>query len=209
MPSSQSSSPRVLRSISARVGRPRLQNTSRSTELRPSLKTASTSSSGPFSQLTTRQPVASSGRTPTPYAQVSRHSTTKEPHSPETSSRTAGPSGSTAGGVTVSYFEWIKNLSHIRFGRMDRRLDELRGGRIVELVETMVGRKVPDYLADRVKQGADELDLIRSGLDDTMRRAYQEIREVWYARPQVKDLRTAAYVVAVEKIARSYLEMGI
>ncbi len=114
-----------------------------------------------------------------------------------------------AGGVTVSYFEWIKNLSHIRFGRMDRRLDELRGGRIVELVETMVGRKVPNDLASRVKHGADELDLIRSGLDDTMRRAYQEIRDVWHGRPRVGDLRTAAYVVAVEKIARSYQEMGI
>lgn len=114
-----------------------------------------------------------------------------------------------AGGVTVSYFEWIKNLSHIRFGRMDRRLDELRGGRVVELVEAMVGRKVPEELATRVKYGADELDLIRSGLDDTMRRAYQEIREVWSSRPQVQDLRTAAYVVAIEKIARSYQEMGM
>ena len=114
-----------------------------------------------------------------------------------------------AGGVTVSYFEWIKNLSHIRFGRMERRLDELRGGRIVEVIEAVVGRKVPGELAAKLTVGADELDLIRSGLDDTMRRAYQEIREVWHARPQVQDLRTAAYVVAIEKIARSYLEMGM
>jgi glutamate dehydrogenase (NAD(P)+) len=114
-----------------------------------------------------------------------------------------------AGGVTVSYFEWIKNLSHIRFGRMERRLDELKGEQIVGLIEEIVGRKVPDELARKVKYGADELDLIRSGLDDTMRRAYQQIREVWHTRPQVSDLRTAAYVVAIEKIARSYLEMGI
>ncbi len=114
-----------------------------------------------------------------------------------------------AGGVTVSYFEWIKNLSHIRFGRMDRRMDEIRGGRIIEVIETMVGRKVPQEMANKVKYGADELDLIRSGLDDTLRRAYQEMREVWRSRPGIVDLRTAAYVVAIQKIARCYEEMGI
>jgi glutamate dehydrogenase (NAD(P)+) len=114
-----------------------------------------------------------------------------------------------AGGVTVSYFEWIKNLSHIRFGRMDRRMDEMRGERILDVIETMVGRQVPAELAGRLKYGADELDLIRSGLDDTMRRAYQEVREIWHTRPGVPDLRTAAYGAAIEKIARSYLEMGI
>lgn len=114
-----------------------------------------------------------------------------------------------AGGVTVSYFEWIKNLSHIRFGRMDRRMDEMRGERFIEVIETMVGRPVPVSLAAKLKHGAEELDLIRSGLDDTMRKAYQEIREVWHRRANVPDLRTAAYVVAIEKIARSYQEMGL
>lgn len=113
-----------------------------------------------------------------------------------------------AGGVVVSYFEWIKNLSHIRFGRMDRRLEEARGEHVVEVIEAMLGRAVPPELAAKVKRGADELDLVRSGLDDTMRRAYQEIREVWHRRRGVPDLRTAAFVVAIEKIARSYLEMG-
>jgi glutamate dehydrogenase (NAD(P)+) len=113
-----------------------------------------------------------------------------------------------AGGVTVSYFEWIKNLSHIRFGRMDRRNQEVRGARIVELIETMVGKKAPDELARQIKYGADELDLIRSGLDDTMRKAYQDIRDVWNG-PSKVDLRTAAFVVAIQKIAHTYLEMGI
>jgi glutamate dehydrogenase (NAD(P)+) len=113
-----------------------------------------------------------------------------------------------AGGVTVSYFEWIKNLSHIRFGRMDRRNQELRGAHVVELVETMVGKKVPEELARKIKYGADELDLIRSGLDDTMRKAYQDIRDVWNGPAKV-DLRTAAFVVAIQKIAHTYLEMGI
>src|SRR4029077_15695620 len=84
-----------------------------------------------------------------------------------------------AGGVTVSYFEWIKDLSHIRFGRMERRNQEMRGGHIIDVIEKMVGQKVPDELARKIKYGADELDLIRSGLDDTMRKAYQDIRDVW------------------------------
>jgi glutamate dehydrogenase (NAD(P)+) len=73
----------------------------------------------------------------------------------------------------------------------------------------MVGRKVPDHLRGQLTQGADELDLVRSGLDDTMRQAYNEIREVFLRRDRVPDLRTAAYVVAIEKIARAYQELGL
>jgi glutamate dehydrogenase (NAD(P)+) len=114
-----------------------------------------------------------------------------------------------AGGVTVSYFEWIKNLSHIRFGRMDRRLDEIRGQHLIQVIETMTGKVVPPDLAGHVKYGADELDVIRSGLDDTMRRAYQAIRQEWHGRENVLDLRTAAYAVAIKKIVRTYQEMGL
>ena len=112
-----------------------------------------------------------------------------------------------AGGVTVSYFEWIKNISHIRFGRMERRLDEIRGERIVSLVESMVNKSVPENIVQSMLFDVDELDLIYSGLEDTMRSAYQRIREVWRARKEVPDLRTAAFVLAVEKIARYYQEM--
>lgn len=112
-----------------------------------------------------------------------------------------------AGGVTVSYFEWIKNISHIRFGRMERRLDEVRGERIVSLVESMVNKSVPENIVQSMLFDVDELDLIYSGLEDTMRSAYQRIREVWRARKEVPDLRTAAFVLAVEKIARYYQEM--
>lgn len=114
-----------------------------------------------------------------------------------------------AGGVTVSYFEWIKNLSHIRFGRMERRLDEMRGSQIVELVEKMTGKTVPEDVAASMRHGADELDLVRSGLDDTMRKAYQQMRDVFLSRHDVPDLRTAGFVVAIEKIALSYVEMGM
>ena len=114
-----------------------------------------------------------------------------------------------AGGVTVSYFEWIKNISHIRFGRLERRFDEARGHAIVEAIEQATGRRVPKPLVERLTRGADELDLVRSGLDDTMREAYQEIREVWRTRPKVSDLRAAAFVVAIEKVAHTYMEMGV
>lgn len=114
-----------------------------------------------------------------------------------------------AGGVTVSYLEWVKNVSHIRFGRLDRRLEETRGRHIVALIEHMTGKKVPDELAAPLQQGAGELELVRSGLDDTMRGAYQTVREVWRSWANVSDLRTAAFVVAIEKIARAHREMGL
>ena len=113
-----------------------------------------------------------------------------------------------AGGVVVSYFEWIKNISHIRFGRLGRRFDELRGRNTIEALEQMMERPVPATLQEKLVHGADELDLVRSGLDDTMRLAYQEIREIKQSRENVRDLRTAAFAVAVEKIAVSYMEMG-
>jgi glutamate dehydrogenase (NAD(P)+) len=113
-----------------------------------------------------------------------------------------------AGGVVVSYFEWIKNISHIRFGRLGRRFDEVRGRETVAALEQMLGKAVPTMLQDKIVRGADELDLVRSGLDDTMRLAYQAIRETMQSRENVPDLRTAAFVVAIEKIAKTYMEMG-
>lgn len=113
-----------------------------------------------------------------------------------------------AGGVTVSYFEWIKNLSHIRFGRMQRRLDEFRGERIVQALEELTGKAVSPALKHDITQGADELTLVRSGLDDTMRLAYQEVREVAQEKG-IKDFRTASYVVALKKISTTRMEMGV
>ena len=114
-----------------------------------------------------------------------------------------------AGGVTVSYFEWIKNLSHIRFGRMERRFDEMRGRKVIEAMEAVWGQEVPVAVRQELTRGANELDLVRSGLDDTMRKAYQDIREVRLRRNGIEDLRTAAFVLAIEKIAASYQQMGL
>jgi glutamate dehydrogenase (NAD(P)+) len=114
-----------------------------------------------------------------------------------------------AGGVTVSYFEWIRNISHIRFGRMQRRHDEQRGAELAEILEKVTNTPVDDDRMNTIARGADELDLVRSGLDDTMRLAYQQIRETLLSEDRVHDLRTAAYVSSIRKIARSYLDVGV
>jgi len=114
-----------------------------------------------------------------------------------------------AGGVTVSYFEWIKNLSHIRFGRLERRFEEARGRQVIEALESLTGRPVPEAVQKTLTSAADELDLVRSGLDDTMRTAYQQIWAVMERYPAVEDMRTAAFVLAIEKIARAYTQRGI
>lgn len=119
-----------------------------------------------------------------------------------------------AGGVTVSYFEWVKNLSHIRFGRMQRRAEEARSRLLVEELERLSADKGLGWtLASDFKQhfleGSDELALVRSGLDDTMRAAYQSMREVWHGRAGVEDLRVAAYIVAIERVAATYRSKGL
>ena len=114
-----------------------------------------------------------------------------------------------AGGVTVSYFEWIRNISHMRFGRMSRRHSEIQGSHMSEVLEEMTGEKISDQTRSKLTRGADELDLVRSGLDDTMRNAYQQIRETMLTMDNVHDLRTAAYVSSIKKIARSYLDVGV
>ena len=119
-----------------------------------------------------------------------------------------------AGGVTVSYFEWVKNLSHIRFGRMQRRAEEARSRLIVEELERLSADKglgwtlSPDF-KEKFLTGSDELALVRSGLDDTMRGAYQSMREVWHGRADVDDLRTAAYIVSIGRVAQTYRSKGL
>ena len=114
-----------------------------------------------------------------------------------------------AGGVTVSYFEWIKNLSRIRFGRLQRRAEEARFGALIEGIEEMTGSAFPGHLASRAVEGGTELDLVRSGLEDTMRNSYQVISDVWNREKLATDLRTAAMMVAVRRIAQSYQTLGI
>ena len=114
-----------------------------------------------------------------------------------------------AGGVTVSYFEWLKNLSHVRFGRIGKRFDQATLTAVVDAVEETTGRKLSDEQRRTIARGADEIDLVNSGLEETMAYAYREIRDIMQSSPAVKDLRTAAFVSAINKIAVSYGELGI
>ena len=119
-----------------------------------------------------------------------------------------------AGGVTVSYFEWVKNLSHIRFGRMQRRQEEARHQLIVDELERLsadsgVGWTLSPNFKQKYLRGAGELELVRSGLDDTMRSAYQSMREIWVERDDVLDLRTAGFLVGIQRVAESYQAKGI
>ena len=114
-----------------------------------------------------------------------------------------------AGGVTVSYFEWVKNLTHIPFGLMERRRDE-RGHRVLtQSIEHMTGRSFPTETAQELMSGAREIDLVRSGLDDKIRSAYAEMSMLWNSNPEIPDLRTAAYVIAVRRLAEIYKALGI
>ena len=114
-----------------------------------------------------------------------------------------------AGGVTVSYFEWVKNLTHIRFGRMQRREVERQNLSIIEAIETMTGKSFPSNLRNNVMQGPTELSLVRSGLDDTMRIGYKAISERFHSDANIKSFRIASMIIAIERVSESYGSLGI
>jgi len=114
-----------------------------------------------------------------------------------------------AGGVTVSYFEWTKNLAHMSFGRMGRRLLQMRSESAIDALKGVLQQDVTGDFAKAMRMDADELNLVRSGLDDTMREAYRNIRQVWRSRDAVPDLRTAAYIFAVGRVAHHYKEWAL
>lgn len=114
-----------------------------------------------------------------------------------------------AGGVTVSYFEWLKNLSHHRFGRLENRFQTNAFARIVSKVEEMTGKTITDRERDLLTRGGTEIELVNSGLEDTMITAFDQIRETLKQHPDIKDLRTAAFVCSLKKIASDYISMGI
>ena len=114
-----------------------------------------------------------------------------------------------AGGVTVSYFEWLKNLSHVRYGRMEKLFSENMNSRILGQIEELSGKKVSDKEREFIMHGADEVDLVHSGLEETMITATREIMQIWLNNAEIPDMRTAAYVSAINKVATSYVELGI
>lgn len=114
-----------------------------------------------------------------------------------------------AGGVTVSYFEWLKNLSHMRLGLLEKRFNQQINRELVDLVERQTNRPVTERDRAFIGRGADEIDLVRSGLEETMINSYNEIRVIQEKHKQIESLRTAAFVSAITKISEDYLAMGI
>jgi glutamate dehydrogenase (NAD(P)+) len=114
-----------------------------------------------------------------------------------------------AGGVTVSYFEWLKNLSHVRFGRMSKRYEEASHLAMLNTLEQLTGKKLSAEEKTLVARGADEIDLVNSGLEDTMVNSYDHIRETFHSNKEIRTFRIAAYVLAINKIADAYLQLGV
>jgi len=114
-----------------------------------------------------------------------------------------------AGGVTVSYFEWLKNLSHSRFGRMEKRFNQTQFEGMVKLVEDYTGKSISGQERAMIARGADEIDLVRSGLEETMITAYHSIRNTLKSNDKIEDMRTAAFVTAIMKISNDYESLGI
>jgi len=114
-----------------------------------------------------------------------------------------------AGGVLVSYFEWLKNLAHVRFGRLERRFEEQAYQRIVEAIEVRTGRRFSESEKSVIAHGAEESDLVHSGLEDTMVNAYHRLRDIRNQHDGKADLRTAAFIDAIDKIAVCYEDLGI
>lgn len=114
-----------------------------------------------------------------------------------------------AGGVTVSYFEWLKNLSHVAFGRMENRYATNSNAILINTLENITGKTILKEHRDLIVKGASEIELVNSGLEDTMINSYIEIRNTWVKNKDIKTLRTAAFVGAIDKIAMSYMNLGI
>jgi glutamate dehydrogenase (NAD(P)+) len=109
--------------------------------------------------------------------------------------------------VTVSYFEWVKNLSHMRFGRMEKRFQEHTNEQIITAAEELTGRKMSEAARREATEAAGEEELVRSGLEETMVAAYVELRNI--QKEKGVDLRTAAFINAIGKVAMAYTQRGI
>lgn len=114
-----------------------------------------------------------------------------------------------AGGVIVSYFEWVKNLTHMPFGLMERRISQRRFSTVAELIEQVGTRSIPTTLRSSLTETGSELDLVRSGLEEMIRAAYRRILERLHLQPELRSLRRAGYVLAIEEVALAYRDLGI
>ena len=113
------------------------------------------------------------------------------------------------GGVTISYFEWLKNLSHVGFGRLNKSFEQNSNTRLVETLEELTGKKLNADDIQCIVKGSDDIDLVRSGLEETMINSYHTIRQQLKCNPVCSNLPSTAFLVAINKIASDYFAMGI
>ena len=113
-----------------------------------------------------------------------------------------------AGGVVVSYYEWVKNISHIRFGRLQRRFDEQKMRDVIAAISKTTNKSISSSLYKKITAGATEKDLAYSGLEDTMREAFQEILEEKNKNKKL-NFRTAAYAIALKKLRKFHDTVGV
>ena len=113
-----------------------------------------------------------------------------------------------AGGVVVSYFEWVKNISQIRFGRLRKRFEEDREAHIVDAIEKSSGRSIPKFLREKIVHGASELDYVRSGLEDAMRNAFIDICEI-KNKNKTLSYRDSTYILALKRLEKTHLDLGL
>jgi glutamate dehydrogenase (NAD(P)+) len=113
-----------------------------------------------------------------------------------------------AGGVVVSYFEWVKNLSHISYERMTRRYQQMANDRLLHILQHVTKSELSPADRELLCQAPDEIDFVRTALENTMARSYQKIRDQWKSR-DLPDLRRSAYLVAAENVGSAYLQSGI
>jgi len=112
-----------------------------------------------------------------------------------------------AGGVTVSYFEWLKNLAHVRFGRLNKKWEEQSKNTMLDLInKSHGGSLISSEEREKVVQGAGEKDIVYSGLEETMHQACLETRET--ANKLNTDHRTAAFYNSIMKVAAASVESG-
>jgi glutamate dehydrogenase (NAD(P)+) len=114
-----------------------------------------------------------------------------------------------AGGVTVSYFEWGKNLSHMRFGRLQKHLEEIKSQTLVNAIERLIGKEIPQDEKKHLVRGPEEIDLVNSGLAETMVSAYRDMRQTHLSIAPKESMRTAAFIIAIQRVAEAYEQLGV